>query len=190
MSSPDAHGLGPLLERSLTGDAGARNALFGRLRPYLKALVRSWLGPELARRLDESSIAQESLLRIENGWDGFRGRTVPELLGWSRRIALNLAHDRKRHLAACAAAGGDALHAVPDGGPSPLDALVHDEEALRLAAALERLSEPRRTVLLARLVDGLPCKEVARRMGRKSGALRVLFKRAVAQLRQLLEDEP
>jgi DNA-directed RNA polymerase specialized sigma24 family protein len=39
-------------------------------------------------------------------------------------------------------------------------------------------------------VDGVPFEEIARRMGKTSGALRVLFKRAVEQLREMLEDEP
>src|SRR5262245_31258311 len=99
MSQPDPYGLGPLFERSRNGEAAARGNLFEQLRSYLKALVRSWLGPELARRLDESSIAQESLLRIEKGWGGFRGQSVPELLGWARRIAFNVAADRRRRLA-------------------------------------------------------------------------------------------
>ncbi|HKI37418.1 MAG TPA: sigma-70 family RNA polymerase sigma factor [Gemmataceae bacterium] len=188
MPSADAHGLGPLLERSLDGDHAARNDLFGRLRPYLKAQVRSWLGGDLARRLDESSLAQESLLRIEKGWHDFRGRSVPELLGWVRRIAYHVTLDRKKGLVADPAAAD--LQDLPGGGPSPLDAVVNAEEALRLAAALEQLPEPRRAVIVGRLIDGLPFEELARQMGKTSGALRVLFKRAVEQLRQVLGDEP
>jgi DNA-directed RNA polymerase specialized sigma24 family protein len=119
MSQSDPHGLGPLFERSRGGDAAARDELLVRLRPYLKALARSWLGSELARRLDPSSIAQECLLRIEKAWSGFHGRSVPELLGWARRIALNLATDRKRRLAAGPAAAGAALDAQPTTGRRP-----------------------------------------------------------------------
>jgi RNA polymerase sigma-70 factor (ECF subfamily) len=189
MPADDAHGLGPLLERSQNGDAAARHDLLGRLRPYLKALVRSWLGADLARRLDDSSLAQEAVLRLEQHWGDFRGRTAPELIAFARRVAFNLASDRRRRLAG-APAGGDALPAVADGRPSPLEALLADESAARLAAALERLNEARREVVLARLVDGAPFEEIARRMGKTSGALRVLFKRAVEQLRDMLEDEP
>jgi RNA polymerase sigma-70 factor (ECF subfamily) len=190
MSPSDTHGLGPLLERSRAGDGAARGALLGHLRPYLQALIRSWLGHELARQLDDSSIAQESLLRIEHGWDGFRGQTVPQLLAWARRISHNLAIDRIRRLQGGAAAAGDALAAVPAPGPEPLDVLVHEEDAARLAMALERLPPPRCDVIVARLLDGLPFETVALRLGKTSGAVRVLFKRAVEQLRHLLEDEP
>src|SRR5947209_8317023 len=53
MPPTDTHRLGPLLLQSRTGDGQALNALLGQLRPFLKALVRSWLGPDLAgQRLD------------------------------------------------------------------------------------------------------------------------------------------
>jgi RNA polymerase sigma-70 factor (ECF subfamily) len=189
MPQPDPHGLGPLFERSRQGDGAARGELHGRLRPYLKALVRSWLGPDPDGGLDPSSIAQESLLRIEKGWPGFRGRTVPELLGWARRIAFNLTSDRKKGLAGAAAVGGEAVADAAADEPAPLDVLIHEEDAARLAAALEQLPEPRRAVIVARLLDDLPFEEVARRLGRTNGAVRVLFLRAVAQLRQILENE-
>ena len=48
MSHADAHQLGPLLDRSRAGDPDARGALLEKLRPYLKALIRSWLGTRLA----------------------------------------------------------------------------------------------------------------------------------------------
>jgi RNA polymerase sigma-70 factor (ECF subfamily) len=190
MATSDAHDLGPLLERSLAGNAAARNDLLARLRAYLKAQVCSWLGADLARRLDESSLAQESLLRIERAWDGFRGRSVPELLGWAKRIAYHVTLKRKAGLVDGAVADDDQLQAVPDGGRPPLETLVNEEDAVRLAAALERLPGPRRVVIQARLIDGLPFAEIARQAGTTSGALRVLFRRAVEQLRQALEDEP
>jgi RNA polymerase sigma-70 factor (ECF subfamily) len=189
MPPADPHGLGPLLERSLGGDVAARNDLLGRLRPYLKTQIRAWLGPDLARQLDESSLAQESLLRMEQGWHAFRGRGVPALLCWAKRIAYNLTIDRKRRLFDGVAAG-DHLQAVPDHTKPPLDALVNEEEALRLAAALDRLSQARRAVVVGRVIDGRPFEELARDMGTTSGALRVLFLRAMDQLRKLLEDRP
>jgi RNA polymerase sigma-70 factor (ECF subfamily) len=97
--------------------------------------------------------------------------------------------DRLRRLQGGAAVG-DALPDVAAAGPEPLDVLVHEEDAARLAAALERLPPPRRAVIVARLLDGLPFETVAVRLGKTSGAVRVLFKRAVEQLRQLLEEQP
>ena len=43
MPHDDAHQLQPLLEGSLRGDPQAQNALLEKLRPFLQALLRSWL---------------------------------------------------------------------------------------------------------------------------------------------------
>jgi len=188
MSRSDTHGLGPLFERSRHGDDAARGELLLCLRAYLKALARSWLGTELARRLDASSIAQESVVRIEAHWADLRGQTVPQLLAWARRIAHNVAADRVRRLGSTPAAADEAED-VPAPDAEPLDLLVGEEEAARVAAALEELSPPRREVIVARLLDGLPFEAVATRMGKQCGAVRVLFMRAVEQLRQILESE-
>src|SRR4051794_8111448 len=109
MPARDSHDLAPLLEQSRTGDALALNALLGRLRPYLQALVRSWLGHECARRLGDSDIVQEALLRASCHLPAFRGQTVPELLGWVRRIAYRAASDRLRQTGAVGRPAGEPI---------------------------------------------------------------------------------
>jgi RNA polymerase sigma-70 factor (ECF subfamily) len=189
MPHSDPHQLGPLFERWRAGDGQAWNDLLGKLRPHLKALIRSWLGPDLARLLDGSDIAQDALLRMTQGGAGFRGQGAPELLGWAKRIAFHATVDRKAKGVGGRQAESDRLRALPARDPSPLDVLEGEEEAIRLAAALEQLSAPRREVIEARLLDGLPFPEISRRMGKSEGALRVLFGRAAEQLRQILETE-
>lgn len=187
MPPRDPHRLGPLFEQSRAGDAGAWNTLLGKLRPYLQALVRSWLGADLARRLGDSDIVQEALTRISSSLSGFRGQSVPELLGWAKRIAYNATLDRKR-APRCAEAPSDLLQQLPGQEPPPLQVLAGEEEALRLAHALEQLSPPRREVVRGRLLDGLSFAQISERLGRPAGALRVLFLRAIRELRTLLDD--
>jgi RNA polymerase sigma-70 factor (ECF subfamily) len=126
------------------------------------------------------------VVRIEAHWADLRGQTVPQLLAWARTIAHNVAVDRVRRLGNVAA--GEELGDVVACGLEPLELLAGVEEAVRVAAALEQLPPPRREVIVARLFDGLPFEAVAERMGRRCGAVRVLFKRAVEQLRQILRE--
>jgi RNA polymerase sigma-70 factor (ECF subfamily) len=188
MANRDAHQLGPLLDRSRAGDVPAWNALLSHLRPYLKALICSWLGHDLAGQLVESDVVQETLLRIHRGFEDFRGQGVPELIGWVRRIAYRVALNRRQQRTV-AHADPDRLHEVPARDLPPLDYIDKAEQIVRLLAALERLPETRREVVRARLLDGLSYDEISQRSGTSRGALRVLFKRALAQLRQLMEDE-
>ena len=81
----------------------------------------------------------------------------------------------------------DQLLAV--GGPSPSDAVVAGEQRLRLAEVLERLPEDYRQVILLRNLQDLPYEEIARRMDRGVGAVRMLWVRALARLRDEIRDE-
>lgn len=188
MPDCDAHHLGPLLDRSRAGEAEARDALLARLRPYLKALIRSWLGADLARQLADSDVVQVTLVKIHEHFEQFRGQGVPELLGWARRIAYHAAIDHKKQRSAGQAEEG-LLQAVPARDLPPLERIERAEEVVRLTAALERLPEARQEVVRARLFEGLSYGDISRRCGTSAGALRILFKRALEQLRQILETE-
>jgi hypothetical protein len=69
------------------------------LRPYLKALIGSWLGTDLAGRLLDSDVVEETLLRLHLGFAEFRGQKVPESLGLVQCIAYQAAPDCKKRLA-------------------------------------------------------------------------------------------
>jgi len=187
MSDRDAHRLEPLLRETLRGQAQARNELLGRLRPWLQVLIRSWLGPELARQLVDSDVVQETLLRIDRGLPAFRGQTVPELLAWARQIAYHAAADRKRQ-AGLFVPSGDLLQALVARGPSPLEELERAEEMLRVTEAMQRLPRARREIVQARLFEGRDYADIAAGMQTTEEALRVLLHRALQQLREILES--
>jgi RNA polymerase sigma-70 factor, ECF subfamily len=59
-----------------------------------------------------------------------------------------------------------------------------------LAEALEKLPVDYREVFILRNLEHIPFDQVAARMGRSPGAARVLWKRAMDRLSQLLRDQP
>ena len=69
------------------------------------------------------------------------------------------------------------------GTPSPSQLAAKDEAAVRLADTLTRLPEDYRTVLVLRVFEGLSAEEVATKMGRSAGAVRMLQMRALSALR-------
>ena len=64
------------------------------------------------------------------------------------------------------------------------------EEARRLRAAVSRLSDDRRQVIVLRFVDGLSAREIGVVLGRSEGAVRVLQHRALRDLAAILAAPP
>src|SRR5262249_7453337 len=141
----DRHHLRPLLERISGGDRTALNELFGKLRPYLHALVRRTIGQDCH---DASDIVQSSLRRInENLDDRLKDPTVPHLRAWIKKIVHNRAIDEMRKRARAAITGGDVeLRNLPEPTGSP-DPLRRETQALGVLAALEQLPDRQRQVV-------------------------------------------
>jgi RNA polymerase sigma-70 factor, ECF subfamily len=129
----------------------------------------------------------------------FRGGTEKELTAWLRQILAHaLAHEIRRYrgarkrdlerevpldrqLTQTSLRLGDLL---PAAGSSPSRVLIRRERQVLLAQALERLPDDSREVIVLRNLEGLSHDEVAQRMGRTTGAVRMLWVRALARLRQ------
>jgi DNA-directed RNA polymerase specialized sigma24 family protein len=174
----DAHQLGPLLERGRAGERAALDTLLGKLRPYVRLLIRPRLGPALERKLDSSDLVQESLLRVYRGFDGFAGDGVPQLLAWVGQIVGNVVASCDRH----AVAGkrdrrrevdGSDLLGVLAAGSSPEERLLRDESNLPVNVDISQSdasTEPARRRLGDRIAAGigseagyvLPLKAAAR----------------------------
>src|SRR5262245_15334251 len=184
----DRHQLRPLLERVAAGDRAALNELFGRLRPYLHALVRKTLGPDWK---DTSDIVQSSLRRINENFDDLLADdpTVPHLLAWIKKIVRNRAIDEARRRGGHAMTGGDS---VLDNQPQPVSpeaAAERDGRALSVMAALRKLPERQRQVVELHYFDRLKDNEISERLGGSVAAIRVLRCRALKELRRLMESE-
>ncbi len=76
---------------------------------------------------------------------------------------------------------GDMLAAS---GSSPSQQAVRHEQEVLLAEVLARLPDDYREVLILRNLEGLSHEEVAQRMGRSPGAVRMLWVRALAGVRK------
>ncbi len=70
---------------------------------------------------------------------------------------------------------------------SPLDHVLHDEEAAKVRDAFARLQASDRELLELRVVAGLSCEEVAATLGKRAGSVRMAQSRALQRLRKQLE---
>ena len=135
---------------------------------------------------------QDALLEAHRSFGTFRGTTVAELVVWLRQIAVRSAgHTLRGHRET---AKRDLAREQPvqdlavasDNSPSAV--AIRHEQAARMAEALGRLPGDMQQVLLGRHMDGLSHAEIAQRLGRSEGAVRVLYTRALRRLRELFKE--
>ncbi len=185
-----------LLRRARASDAAAQGELLALYRNYLRILARTQIDAALRVRLDASDLAQESLLEAFRDFRHFVGTTERELVAWLRRILVrNLADQVKHHRAQArnwhrqeslevlldrsSLAVQEALAA---GASTPSARAARREQAVLLADALSRLPADHAEVIVLRNLRQLKFEEVAERMGRSPGAVRMLWARAMERL--------
>jgi RNA polymerase sigma-70 factor (ECF subfamily) len=196
-----------LLAEARQGHGEALGALLELYRNYLYLLARTQIDLHLQGRVAPSDLVQETFLRACRHFDQFRGHSERELLAWLRRILVRSmarlveqqVHARKRDvrrevslerrlaLLDHSSARFEAVLASQSASPSAQ--AQRRELAALVADQLSRLPAHYRDVIVWRNLEGLPFDEVARRLGRTPGAVRILWLRALEKLRQMQERE-
>ncbi len=199
MAGPES--FAELLAAAKAGDPEAADRLFAQVRPWLHVLARTQLGRRFSAKTDASDVVQLTLLEAVCGLDQFRGRTQPEFLAWLLQVLAHaLGHEVRRYAGTGARDVGGEVSLEQEladssarlGGvlaaddTSPSGRADQGEQELRLAAALARLPDEYRDVILLRNLEGLAHEQVAERMGRPVGAVQMLWVRALARLRREL----
>jgi RNA polymerase sigma-70 factor (ECF subfamily) len=191
-----------LLRDALRSRAGALDRLLDSFRNYLRLLARNGIDASLQGKADPSDLVQEVLLKGHQGFHQFRGRTEAELAGWLRQILSNCLADLVRRYQGTAARRLDRERSLEEminasssamerllarKGPTPSESAERRELGVVLADALADLSTNHREVLVLRSLQEQGWDEVARRMDRSEGAVRMLWARALKELRPLIE---
>ncbi len=174
------------------GDQQALDMLLARWRPILRLKARGMLGGAYTARVDSSDVVQETLTEIARGVGGFRGNTEGEWAAWVHRVLQGQAAKLRRFHRADKRAVTRDLPATgdvePAPGADPAAVSIELEEIVRLASAIEDLSDPMQEVLIRRVVAQQPFNDVAKALDRSPGAVRVLWTRALRKLRESLAE--
>ena len=179
------------------GNRGERS--LERYRDYLLLLARIQLDRGLQAKLDPSDVVQQTLLKAQQNWDQFRGRSETELAAWLRAILARHLADvvrkfdpwlggRERSLEAILEQSSARLESWLAAEDTPQSKRFERQEALlRMAAALAGLPDDQRTALELRHLRGLAVADVAREMGRSNAAVGSLMFRGLKTLREVLD---
>jgi RNA polymerase sigma-70 factor, ECF subfamily len=191
-----------LLARARAGEREALDRLLGLYRNYLRLLARTQVKIVLRGRLDPSDLVQEVLANAFEGFNQFKGATEGELTQWLRKILVRqLADQVKRHesqkrdvrrefsLDALDRSVVEAEGILVSRLSSPSSQAARRERSVLLADALEKLPADYREVIILRHLERVEFSEIARRMDRSAGAVRMLWVRALEKLRAALGEE-
>ena len=169
--------------RCQNGDRDAFRFLVERYKDVLFGTAVLMTGN---RALAEEQV-QEALL---SAWRGIRGfRLGRPLKPWLLRILVNsvLSHQRRRVLTTVNLDGNgpDMPEAI---APDPAESLYALENRLALRRAIAGLSPDHRQAVVLRYFAGLTVPEVAGTLGVREGTVKSRLHRALAVLRQQLEE--
>lgn len=161
-------------------DAGA---LFRAYGDRVLAYARHHLG----HTQDAEDAAARVFLKVHENWSGYDpGRGG--MSTWLYAITQNEVRGVLRRRARARETEFLDWDSLPDPGAAPEETLLSGERVEELAAALERLPERERDILLLRFYSGLPSKEAAARMGLSDANARYLQSKALKKLRELIGE--
>ncbi|MCE9589773.1 MAG: sigma-70 family RNA polymerase sigma factor [Planctomycetes bacterium] len=183
------------------GDAQSWQSLVEAYSPRVYALIVRQTGdPELAEEITQATFV--SLVENLKGYDE-SGRFDP----WLFRIAMNRLRDemrrRKRQARTMDMSADNSQEDSEWAGvqtrvvdltgsraqPTPIDGLAHKEQVEKVRAAVAKLNEADREIIMLRHTAGLSFAEIAESLGQPLGTVLARGHRALGKLRKLLQDE-
>jgi RNA polymerase sigma-70 factor (ECF subfamily) len=175
-------------------------------RQQLLAFIDRRLGPALRSKIELDDLFQEisaeavqSLGEIDlTNRDPFNWLCqVAErrIIDAHRRFFSSQKRDAGREVSIHAAGGGNSssrpalINMLVGSMTSASQAFSRNQKEIRLIAALEKLPAEHREALRLRYLEEMPSKQIAERLGKTDGAVRVMLTRSLARLQRLFESE-
>lgn len=196
-----------LLTAARQGDPDAINQLLDRHRGGIRRLVEMRLDRKVQRRVDVSDVVQEVLVEASGRLDKYLDDPVMAFHLWLRQIAWDHIIDTYRRHRVSAKRNMDREQALNVGGNqvdessvdlaiqlcdpamTPAAVATQREIASRVEAAIEKLDDADREVILMRHYEHLSNLEIAEVLGLNPPAASMRYLRAVRRLRTVLEQE-
>ena len=192
-----------LLDQVRGGDADAINRLLERHRTAIRRMIDHRMDRVIERRVDASDIVQDVMIEANRRLGDYLANPTMPFRLWLRhmardrlidahrrhRVAANRSLDREVPLVThdAESSDGDGFAAVADRELTPAAAATWHELERRFAAAVERLDDDDRRIVLLRHFEHLSTAEAAEVLGLTKPAAGMRYLRAMRRLRGLLD---
>jgi len=193
-----------LIERVRAHDSAALGDFMMARQPQLLAYIEHQLGAALRRKVEPSDIWQEVSMEAVRSLSAI-DLTERDPFGWLCQLAERRIIDAHRRFFGTQkrAAGREVPLGTPGGDTQQgalIDLLVaslttasqafaRNAREQKLADALMALPEEHREAIRLRYVEGLPSREIAAKLNKTDGAVRVMLTRSLKKLQEILGPE-
>lgn len=191
-----------LCQRLQAGQVDALSDFLEQHRPQLLAFIERRLGDALRRKVEPQDIYQEMAVAALKGISA-TDLSDRDPFGWLCQIAEQRIIDTSRKFAsqkrssdrelALQAPSDDAekewLSVLAASITSPSGAFARAERHEQLQRAIAELPAETRDVLKWRYVENMATKDIAAKIGKTDGAVRVMLTRTIHRLQEILTDQ-
>jgi len=179
------------------GDEAAANQLCSVYGERVRRIIRLRLDQRLRPKLDSVDVVQDVLILALGRLNDFTYKNEGDFLRWLSRIAENRVRDifdrfqadkRDIHREIPFKKEGRSTDGRSFGAAEPMrtttpSVIMGKKEALdRLEKALDELKPEYKEIIVLKKIEGLSHAEIAEKLGRNTGAVRMLLARAMAAL--------
>jgi RNA polymerase sigma-70 factor (ECF subfamily) len=193
----DNHKTQHLVALAKEGDKSALNQLCSVYGERVRRIIRLRLDRKLRPKLDSVDVVQDALILALGGLKDFNYKNEGDFLRWLSTIAenklrdiLDKFHADKRDIhkeipfkKEGRSTEGDSVGAAEPMRTTTPSVIMRKKEALdRLEQALDKLKPEYKQVIVLKKIEGLSHAEIAQRLGKNTGAVRMLLARAMAEL--------
>ena len=191
------------LDAQLPDEEAEVQNVIRRYRGYMRMLAEYRLDPQLRRKLDPSDIVQQSMVHVCERWRQFRGRSEEERLAWLKTIVIrNVLHAFGERFPPCQTRCLSGTIVRPTNRrliahleqwlaaeeTTPSVRIERAEQLLRIADAVENLSDGQRETVMLFYWHSCTLAEISELLGRSEPAIAGLLHRGLQHLRKQLRE--
>lgn len=179
-----------LLDKYLCGDQIAGEELFGAAYPTVRNFVfTSTKSDPVLSENDKEDIISEAMMRAIDNQHLFNGSSKFQtfIIGYAKNIILEQRRKRTKEVTKTVSVDDEFILEAIDPFDNPLKVIIKKEQLEAIQQAINLLPEEQRQVLILRIFNGMPFKQLALLVGKSDDAVDSFFRRSIKAFKNNFE---